>query len=64
MTEMTLSEDKLRLLYPCPCGDLFEIMIEDIRAGESVAQCPTCSLTIQILYTAEERDAHLASLLS
>ncbi|KNH03650.1 Zinc finger DPH-type [Perkinsela sp. CCAP 1560/4] len=34
--------------YPCPCGDLFEINVDDLLAGERVAECPTCSLTILI----------------
>ena len=34
--------------YPCPCGDLFEIAVDDLLSGERVALCPTCSLTILI----------------
>ncbi|KAF2432103.1 zf-CSL-domain-containing protein [Tothia fuscella] len=33
--------------YPCPCGDRFEISIGDMRDGEGVGVCPSCSLMIQ-----------------
>jgi diphthamide biosynthesis protein 3 len=36
--------------YPCPCGDRFEIHIEDLRDGEEIAVCPSCSLTIRVIY--------------
>ena len=36
--------------YPCPCGDRFEISIGDLRDGEDVAVCPSCSLMIKVIY--------------
>uniref|UniRef100_A0A0R3RFV2 Diphthamide biosynthesis protein 3 n=1 Tax=Elaeophora elaphi TaxID=1147741 RepID=A0A0R3RFV2_9BILA len=36
--------------YPCPCGDRFEISKEMLEAGEDVATCPSCSLTIRVIY--------------
>ena len=36
--------------YPCPCGDKFQITLEDIKKGECIAKCPSCSLTIRIIY--------------
>ena len=36
--------------YPCPCGDRFEIGIQDLRDGEDVAVCPSCSLMIRVVY--------------
>ena len=36
--------------YPCPCGDRFEIGIADLRDGEDVAVCPSCSLMIKVIY--------------
>ncbi|CCW65036.1 unnamed protein product [Phytomonas sp. EM1] len=47
-----------KLIYPCPCGDLFELSLQDFAAGADVAQCPTCSLTIKVKFTHEEK-AHL-----
>lgn len=36
--------------YPCPCGDRFEIGIADLRDGEEIAVCPSCSLMIRVVY--------------
>ncbi|KIX01334.1 diphthamide biosynthesis protein 3 [Rhinocladiella mackenziei CBS 650.93] len=40
--------------YPCPCGDRFEIAIADLRAGEDVAVCPSCSLMIRVIFEPED----------
>ncbi|KAF2624107.1 zf-CSL-domain-containing protein [Macroventuria anomochaeta] len=36
--------------HPCPCGDRFEISIYDMRDGEDIARCPSCSLMIRIIF--------------
>ncbi|KAF2724146.1 CSL family zinc fnger-containing protein [Polychaeton citri CBS 116435] len=36
--------------YPCPCGDRFEINIDDLRDGEEIAVCPSCSLQIRVIF--------------
>lgn len=36
--------------YPCPCGDRFEINIDDLRGGEEIAICPSCSLQIRVIF--------------
>lgn len=36
--------------YPCPCGDRFEIAIADLRDGEEIAVCPSCSLMIKVIF--------------
>lgn len=36
--------------YPCPCGDRFEINMEDLREGEEIAVCPSCSLQIRVIF--------------
>lgn len=36
--------------YPCPCGDRFEIGIADLKDGEDVAVCPSCSLMIRVIF--------------
>ncbi|KAK7197700.1 CSL zinc finger containing protein [Novymonas esmeraldas] len=58
LSEMTLEDGVLR--FPCPCGDLFELLLEDFIAGNDVAQCPTCSLTVKVLFTPEEKRHFLA----
>uniref|UniRef100_K3Y1J5 Diphthamide biosynthesis protein 3 n=3 Tax=Setaria TaxID=4554 RepID=K3Y1J5_SETIT len=40
--------------YPCPCGDLFQITLEDLRLGEEIARCPSCSLFLTVVYNAED----------
>ncbi|KAH0607784.1 uncharacterized protein H6S33_002818 [Morchella sextelata] len=40
--------------YPCPCGDRFEISIDDLRDGENVAVCPSCSLMIEVIFEPED----------
>ena len=39
--------------FPCPCGDSFVISIDDMREGEDIAYCPSCSLYIQVVYDPE-----------
>jgi diphthamide biosynthesis protein 3 len=36
--------------HPCPCGDRFEISVADMRDGEDIARCPSCSLMIRIIF--------------
>lgn len=40
--------------YPCPCGDRFEINIGDLRDGEDIAVCPSCSLQIRVIYDKDD----------
>ncbi|KAF2808735.1 diphthamide biosynthesis protein 3 [Mytilinidion resinicola] len=40
--------------YPCPCGDRFEIAIADLRDGEEVAVCPSCSLMIKVIFDMDD----------
>lgn len=40
--------------YPCPCGDRFEITKEELKAGEEVATCPSCSLVVKVIYDKEK----------
>ena len=40
--------------YPCPCGDRFEITIEQLRDGDDVARCPSCSLIILVIYDQDD----------
>lgn len=40
--------------YPCPCGDKFEITLEDLQSGEDVATCPSCSLLLKVIYDPDD----------
>lgn len=54
-----LDYDPVELLYtyPCPCGDVFQISLEDLWDGEDVAPCPSCTLRITIIYEEEDLPA-------
>lgn len=43
------------LRFACPCGDSFELDIEEFLRGCDIAQCPTCSLQIKVVCTEDER---------
>jgi diphthamide biosynthesis protein 3 len=59
--DMVLSDDGAVLTYPCPCGDVFELDIDEfVNNDADVAQCPTCSLTVKILFDAASKAAFLA----
>ncbi|KAK8522350.1 hypothetical protein V6N12_056061 [Hibiscus sabdariffa] len=44
--DMQWNEELQAYTYPCPCGDLFQITKEDLKLGEEIARCPSCSLYI------------------
>lgn len=50
--DMTYHESTTLYTYPCPCGDQFEISLADLRDGEEVAVCPSCSLMIKVIFEA------------
>jgi len=54
-----LDYDPVELLYtyPCPCGDVFQITLEELWDGEDIAPCPSCTLRITIIYEEEDLPA-------
>ena len=36
--------------YPCPCGDKFQISLEDLHDGEDIGTCPSCTLRIKVIF--------------
>ena len=48
--DMTYHDATMLYTYPCPCGDQFEICLDDLREGEVVAICPSCSLQIKVIF--------------
>ncbi|AAS54864.1 AGR374Cp [Eremothecium gossypii ATCC 10895] len=48
--DMTFDPDTQLFTYPCPCGDRFQISIDDMCDGEDIAVCPSCSLMIKVVY--------------
>lgn len=45
--------EKEMYYYPCPCGDRFEISLEQLEQGEDTATCPSCSLLVRVIYDAD-----------
>ncbi len=52
--DMEWSEELQGFTYQCPCGDLFQITVEELAAGEEIAHCPSCSLFIRVIYDRDE----------
>jgi diphthamide biosynthesis protein 3 len=50
--DMTFDTNLQIYHYPCPCGDRFEINVADLRDGEEIAVCPSCSLMIRVIFDA------------
>jgi diphthamide biosynthesis protein 3 len=48
--DMTFDSATQLYTFPCPCGDRFEICIDDLRDGEEIAVCPSCSLMIRVIF--------------
>jgi diphthamide biosynthesis protein 3 len=46
-------EDEKMYYYPCPCGDEFQISLDQLIAGEVEVTCPSCSLMIKVIYNKE-----------
>ncbi|PHH60795.1 hypothetical protein CDD81_1146 [Ophiocordyceps australis] len=40
--------------YPCPCGDRFQIALDDLCDQQDIAVCPSCSLMIRVIYDAHD----------
>ena len=43
--------------FQCPCGDVFQITPEELRAGEEIAHCPSCSLVVTVVYEEDDLKA-------
>ncbi|ERN17110.1 hypothetical protein AMTRI_Chr09g13840 [Amborella trichopoda] len=52
--DMEWNEELQSYTYPCPCGDLFQITKDDLRMGEDIARCPSCSLYITVIYNQDD----------
>lgn len=48
--DMNFDKRTKTFYYPCPCGDKFAITIREIIEGGKIAECPSCSLQILVVY--------------
>jgi diphthamide biosynthesis protein 3 len=54
LKDMTYDAALQTYTYPCPCGDRFQIAIDDLRDGEEIAVCPSCSLMIRVIFDVDD----------
>ena len=52
--DMEWDEDMQAYTYPCPCGDKFQIFLDQLREGDEIGTCPSCSLHIRVIYDVED----------
>ncbi|KAF4126327.1 diphthamide biosynthesis protein 3 [Geosmithia morbida] len=52
--DMTFDEALQLYNYPCPCGDKFQIALEDLRDEQDIAVCPSCSLMIRVIFDLDD----------
>ncbi|CAG8569843.1 10635_t:CDS:2 [Paraglomus brasilianum] len=52
--DFEFDEDNQTYHYPCPCGDRFEITLDELADGEDIARCPSCSLMVRVIYDPED----------
>ena len=60
--DMEWNQEERKFFYPCPCGDRFQITIDELADGEEIAYCPSCSLKILVIYDPEDMDARITNL--
>lgn len=48
--DMIFNKNIQKFIYPCPCGDVFQISIDELLAGEDIARCPSCTLMIRVIH--------------
>ncbi len=48
--DMDFDEQAQVFYYNCPCGDKFRITLEMLMSGEDIAECPSCTLQIRIIF--------------
>ena len=54
LSEMEFDQELEGYLYDCPCGDEFFISTDDLKRGLNIAECPSCSLKIRVLFNHEQ----------
>ena len=52
--DFDFNEENGTYYYSCPCGDLFQITIEELAEGNDIARCPSCSLILKVIYNIED----------
>ena len=53
LEDMVFDEDLDTFFYACPCGDRFQITLQELEDGEEIAYCPSCSLKLLVVFEEE-----------
>jgi hypothetical protein len=65
--DMDWNEDDKKFYFACPCGDMFQISLaspilltsqKDLETEKDIATCPSCSLTIRVIYELEDLEEY------
>ena len=59
ISDMDFAVETETFTYPCPCGDLFTITLDELLDGKEIAPCPSCSLLIKVVPTDDELEGFL-----
>jgi len=54
LEDMDWNASREEFTYACPCGDIFRITLEELKDGEEIARCPSCSLVLTVIYDPDE----------
>lgn len=57
--DMTFDEALGVYHYPCPCGDKFQIALDDLLDEQDIAVCPSCSLMIRVIFDLVRPDRYI-----
>ncbi|KAI0988769.1 hypothetical protein GJ496_003309 [Pomphorhynchus laevis] len=60
--DMHYDEESDIFIYPCPCGDVFEISTAELKSGQNYAICPSCSLKIKLLFDKDSLESMITQL--
>lgn len=52
--DMDWDEDLGTFFHNCPCGDRFAITMQQLLKGEDIAECPSCTLRIRVIFQKED----------
>ena len=58
LLDFTFHSSTKMFSYPCPCGDVFLVSLEDLRNGENVSHCPSCSLVVLVIFSSRDLDKY------
>lgn len=58
--DMDWNPELASFFYNCPCGDRFAITLAQLLQGEDVAECPSCTLRIRVIFQSEDLKAFRA----